>query len=93
MKKLNREKLRAFMLRRKLNTIGLLVITAISALITIICAIKGFGRTELLALVTVLLILLCILQEFKLRSSFRTIRAFKGFRRKQKNKESDSAQA
>lgn len=87
--KLNREKLKAFILRRKLNAFGLLVITIFSAVVTLICALVGFARTDILALVTVLLVLLCFIQSIKMRKSFRTIRSFKGSRKKKKeNKDS-----
>jgi len=80
----NREKLRAFIQRRRINAIGLLVITLLSALVTVICAFNRFARTDVLAVVTLLLVLLCFVQEIKLRRSFRTIRSFKGFRKKKR---------
>lgn len=80
--KINRERLKAFLLRRKLNAMGLLVITAFSLIITIICALCSFPRTGILAFVTALLVLLCFIQAFRMRSSYRTIRAFKGSRKK-----------
>ena len=83
-KPLNKEKLRAFIQRRQINAVGLLVITLVSAIITVICAFKRFPRTDLLASVTLLLVLLCLVQEVKLRSSFRTLRSFKGFHRRKK---------
>ena len=39
-----RKRFKAFILQRKLNTLGLLVITMMSAIITLICALKGFAR-------------------------------------------------
>lgn len=81
----NREKLRAFIQRRKINAVGLLVITLLSALVTVICAFNRFARTDVLAAVTLLLVLLCFIQEIKLRRSFRTIRSFKGSRKKKRN--------
>lgn len=85
MKSFNRERLRAFIMRRKINALGLLVLTFLSAVITIICAIKGFPRTDILAVVTVLMVVLCLIQEVKLRRSFRTIKSFKGIRKKKKS--------
>lgn len=82
--KINRERLKAFILRRRLNAFGLLTITAISAVITIICALTGFDRTDILVVVTALLVLLCFVQAFRMRSSFRTIRSFKGSPRRKK---------
>ena len=86
-KPLNKEKLRAFIQRRQINAVGLLVITLVSAIITVICAFKRFPRTDLLASVTLLLVLLCLVQEVKLRSSFRTIHRYKGFHRRKKKQE------
>ena len=83
-KPFNREKLRAFIERRRINAVGLLVITLFSAVITVICAFKRFPRTDLLAVVTLLLVVLCFIQELKLRRSFRTLRSFKGFHRRKK---------
>ena len=82
--KLNRERLKAFILRRKLNAFGLLFITVASVLITLLCALIGFPRTDILAVVTVLRVVLCFVQAFRMRSSFRTIRSFKGSRKKKR---------
>ena len=82
--KLNRERIKAFILRRKLNAFGLLSITVASVLITLLCALIGFPRTDILAVVTVLLVVLCFVQAFRMRSSFRTIRSFKGSRKKKR---------
>jgi len=84
-RKFNRTSLKAFIARRKTNTLGLTIITAASALITLICAMTGFKRTNVLAVVTILLIALCLLQAFKYRKSFRTIKSFKGSRKKKKS--------
>ncbi len=88
-RKLNREKLKAFIERRKINTFGLMVITAVSAVITLACALSGFARTDLLALVTLLLVVLCVVQMYKMRSSFRTIRSFKGSRKRKPKEEAN----
>lgn len=85
MKGFHKEKLRAFIMRRKINAMGLLVITLMTAVITIFCAVRGFARTDILATVTVLLVLLCFIQEIKMRKGFRTIRSFKGSRKKKKD--------
>lgn len=77
-----REKIKAFFIRRKINALGLLVITVMSAVITLLCAITDFARTDLLVVVTILLILLCFLQAFKLKKSFRTIRTSRAIRKK-----------
>ena len=50
-----RQRFKNFILRRKLNTLGLLVITLMSGLITIACAVRGFSHTDILILVTALL--------------------------------------
>ena len=81
---ISRERFKAFILRRKLNAFGLLVITLLSLITTIICALVGFKRTDVLVIVTILLIALCFVQRYKMRSSFRTIKSTKGFRRKKK---------
>lgn len=82
--KINKEKLKAFILRRKLNAFGLLTITVLSAVITLLCVLTGFAHTDILVIVTILLVLLCFLQAYKLRSSFRTIPSFKGSRKKKR---------
>lgn len=82
MKIFHKEKLKAFIQRRKANALGLLVITFSAALITALCALRGFARTDVLATITVLLVALCLIQEIKLRRAFRTIHAFKGVRKK-----------
>lgn len=79
---INKEKLRAFVDRRKMNALGLMILTFMSAVITAVCAVKGFERTDILAVVTVLLVLLCFVQEIKLRKSYRTMKSFKGTRKK-----------
>lgn len=84
MKGFNKERLRAFIQRRRINALGLLVLTFLSAIITILCALTGFARTNILAIVTLLLVVLCLIQEVKLRKSFRTIKSFKGSRKKKK---------
>lgn len=84
--KINRERLKAFLLRRRLNAVSLLVITVISIIISILCAVSGFAHTDIIIIVTVLLILLCLIQTYKMRRSYRTLRAFKGSpRRKKRN--------
>lgn len=82
MKGFNQERLRAFIQRRRINALGLLILTFMSAIMTIICALQGFSRTSILAVITVLLVVLCLIQEIKLRRSYRTIRSFKGSRKK-----------
>lgn len=84
MKRFNKERLRAFIQRRKINALGLLIITFICALITIVCAIKGFARTDILGVITILLVVLCFIQEFKLSKGFRTMKSFKGSGKKKK---------
>ena len=80
--KFNRERLKAFIVRRKINALGLTVITAASALITIYCALIGFKRTDVLVFVTIAMIVLCLIQAFKNKRSFRTMKSFKGWRKK-----------
>ena len=86
----NKEKFKAFLLRRRINAFGLFVITLTSALITLICGLRGITaqKLDLLIWVTLALIALCFIQAFKMRKSFKTIRAFKGHRKKNKQPES-----
>ena len=84
-KALRTDKLRAFIERRRINTIGLLVLTLFSLVLTILGALVSFPRTYILAFVTVMLVLLSAVQIFKLRSGFRTIRDFRGYRRRRKH--------
>lgn len=81
-KGINRKKLAAFIQRRKINALGLTVITAASAIITLLCALTGFRHTDVLALVTIAMVVLCLVQYFRNRRGFRTMRAFKGSRKK-----------
>ena len=86
----NKEKLKQFMIRRKINFFSLIVITAMSALITLVCALTGISSSKLylMVMVTIALVILCFIQAFKMRKSFRTIRSFKGLRRKKNLRES-----
>lgn len=88
-RKINCEKLKAFVERRKINTLGLVAITAVSAVITLACALSGFARTDILVLITIALVILCVVQMYKMRSSFRTIRSFKGSRKRRQKKEAN----
>jgi len=81
-RKFNRNSLKAFIARRKTNALGITIITAASVLITLICAMTGFKHTDVLFIVSVLLVLLCLLQAFKYRRSFRTMKSFRGYRKK-----------
>ena len=78
----NRKKLAAFIQRRKLNALGLTVITAASVIISLICAMTGFKHTAVLVLASIALVVLCLLQYFKNRKGFRTMHAFKVVRKK-----------
>lgn len=84
-KKINSHSLKSFIARRKSNALGLTIITGASALITLVCALFSFKRTDILALVTALLFALCILQAFKYRKSFRTMKSFKGHGKRKPN--------
>ena len=84
-RKFNKKILTAFIQRRKINALGLTVITAASAVITLLCALNGFAHTDILVLVTISMVALCLLQYFKNRKGFRTLRSFKGLRKKSKN--------
>lgn len=78
----NRSSLKSFIARRKSNTLGLTIITAASVIITLICALTSFKHTDVLVIVTVLFIALCLLQALKYKKSFRTMKSFKGSRKK-----------
>lgn len=78
---INRKKLAAFIQRRKINALGITVLTAASAIITLVCAMTGFDHTDVLALVTIAMVVLCFVQYFRNRRGFRTMHAFKGKRR------------
>lgn len=71
--KLNKAVLRAFIQRRRINALGLLIITAVSAVSTLLCALTGFARTNILVIITVLLIALCLSQLLCRRKGFRTL--------------------
>ena len=85
-RRFDREKLKAFIIRRKVNFFGLLAITAVSALSTLALWLMHSPRTRILVAVTVLLMLLCALQAYRMRSSYRTMPDFRGFRKKRKQK-------
>lgn len=87
--KINKENFKAFMKRRKLNFYSLLAITCLSILITAICLIVGWipNRVSILVVVSVLLALLCCLQTYRLRKCFRTMKEFKGQRKKREREE------
>lgn len=80
-KAFNRKRLAAFIQRRKINALGLTMITASSAIITLLCALIGFRHTDILAMVTIAMVALCLIYYFRNRKGFRTMHAFKGKRR------------
>jgi len=80
-KGINRKRLAAFIQRRKINALGLTLITAASAVITLLCALTSFKHTDVIALVTIALVALCLVQYFRNRKGFRTMHAFKGKKR------------
>ena len=85
-KVLNKEKLREFFFRRKINFLTLVTITLLSIVITVACLLTGFipNRVNILVIVSVLLVLLCCIQAYRMRKSFRTIKAFRGMRKKKR---------
>ncbi|MGN0775091.1 MAG: hypothetical protein ACI4MM_00290 [Candidatus Ventricola sp.] len=83
-KKINKDVLKAFIQRKKINALGLIVITAISAVCTLLGAVTGFHRTDILAIITMIMVLLCLLQMIKNRRGFRTLRSSKTLRRKKR---------
>lgn len=78
----NHKRFREFIFRRKLNAFGLLALAILSSIITIFCAVIGFHRTDMLIIVTVLIFILGVVQNIKLRSSFRTLKSARGIRKK-----------
>lgn len=84
--KLNKKKLREFFFRRRINFMTLVAITLLSIAVMLICRFTGFipGRIVILEIVCLLLIILCAVQAFRMRRSFRTMKDFKGKRRKKK---------
>ena len=84
--KLNKQVVKSFISRRKTNALGLSLITAASVIITLICAMTNFAHTDVIALVTIAFVILCLVQSIKMRKAFRTIRKFKGWRKKSKQK-------
>lgn len=87
--RLNKKSLKEFFFRRKINFFTLLAITLLSIAVTLICRITGFipGRLVILEIVSVLLVLLCGVQAFRMRRSFRTMKDFRGKRKKRIKKE------
>ena len=87
--KLNRNKMKKFFFRRKINLSTLIVITIMSAAATGICLTTGFlpERVILLEVVTAALIVLTLVQIYRMKSSFRTMKDFKGKRKKVIQKE------
>lgn len=87
--RINKKKLKEFFSRRKINFFTLLVITLLSIVVTLFCRFTGYipGRVVILEIVSLLLMLLCCIQAFRMRRSFRTIKDFKGKRKKRVIKE------
>lgn len=81
-RKIDRARLKAFVLRRRANMMGLLAITAFSFITTIICFFCGFERTDVLSVVTACFILLCLVQMLRMKKSFRTLKAYKAVRKR-----------
>lgn len=92
-KRLNKEKLKAFISKRWINYMSLVTITLLCIVITVICLIAGFARSrvDLMIVVSVLLVLLCFVQAIRMKKSYRTIPSFKGSRKKKKREEEKEA--
>lgn len=88
-KKINKDVLKAFIHRRKINALGLIVITAVSACFTLLGALTGFSRTHILAIITVLMVLLCLVQMLKNGRGFRTLRTSKTLHKKKREQEAE----
>ena len=90
-KKSNKDVLKAFLQRKRINALGLIVITAVSALFTLLGALKGFARTDVLAVITVLLVILCLVQIVKNGRGFRTLRTAGGLHKKKRDPQADGS--
>lgn len=86
-KGVNKQRVRSFLFRRKANLMGLLAITGLSVVVTVAFALLRSPRTGVLVCVTALLFLLCAVQLYRMRSSYRTIPSFRGFRKKRKRRD------
>lgn len=85
-KNINKAVLKAFIQRKKINALGLLVITAASVILTLLGALTSFERTDMLAIITVLMILLCILHMVKNGRGFRTLHPHRKLHRKKRQR-------
>lgn len=72
--KMNRGTIKRFFFNRKINTVGLVLITLMCLAATVIFSVSGFRHADVLVLVTLILVILCVLRMVFLRSSFKTIR-------------------
>lgn len=78
---MNRRHLKNFLARRKINTLGLYIITLISLIITVICIITGFKRSNILIVVTVFLFALCVFFFIKKKKLYTTYK-YRSFKKK-----------
>lgn len=85
----NKAVLRAFLQRRKINALGLMVLTTASASITLLGVITRFTRTDVLVIVTMLLALLCLLQALKTRKGFRTVHTGGALHKKRRSSQAE----
>ena len=56
--------------RNRTDTITLYVLAIISAGLTLLCALAGFERTDLLCIITVVFFILCLVQTFMMRRRY-----------------------
>lgn len=87
--RINKAALRAFIHRKRSNALGLSIITAASAVITLLCALTGFARTRILLIITILLVLLCVVMMLRRGKGFRTLRFSKRLRKKKNPPEAE----
>jgi Ca2+/Na+ antiporter len=78
---MNRRHLKDFLARRKINTLGLFIITLISLIITVICVMTGFKRSNILIMVTVFLFALCVFFYFRKKKVYTTYK-YRRFKKK-----------
>ena len=58
--------------------------TLVCAVVPVLCALIGHEHTDILCMVTILLVVLCLIQEVKQRRSYRTKKSYKGSLKKKK---------
>ena len=76
----HRKKFTAFIQRRRINALGLTVLTAASVIIALICAITNFEHTDIIVLSSIAMVVLCLLQYFKNQVKGNILQSFQHFK-------------